>query len=357
MGGIETYKHLLDTLVYEFDESTIRVYDHESEFDNYSKPVGIVNISETPFFVIELEMSDDEFKYKEYTSKMLRVYPLNPSESVYIKAERYFSVLSMTPLKYIKVDLTEDPKEIILSNTITKTIPHNDEFESFLYDTIESSIKTLLGGLTVSSIIELKCLEKRDMNLIKLKYDDPIIHSITEIHDSVITEGNLFFTCKLFRGLYSPDVCYWILNECFKHTFTESIYEGFGETLSITNMPHIFDFVLYSSNLWITYFKRAYNILEYDLKLNVSEIFVANNKEKYTIIKDPISNKKKFICKILLNDNRDFEGGGTIINGNLNSLTQGEMLIYNTNHEIGYEEIRAGISYYMVFFLEIDFNI
>ncbi len=153
------------------------------------------------------------------------------------------------------------------------------------------------------------------------------------------------------------DVCYWILNECFKHKFTDSVYEGFGQTLSITNMPHILDFVLYSSNLWMTYFQKTYQILDYDLKLNLSEIFIASNKEKYTVMKDPISNRKKFICKILLNDTRDFVGGSTILNGTINPLNQGEMIIYNTNHTISYEEITFGVAYYMVFFLEIDFNI
>lgn len=357
MCEIEQYKPFLDKLVYEFEKNTFRVLDHESDFDNHSNPIGIINASETILFVVELELSDDEFKYKEYTSKNLRVYPLKQFETVYIKAERYFSILSTDLLKYIKVDLTEDPKETVLSNKITKTISSEEVFESFLYDTIRSPIKALFHGLTGAYTIELISGEKKDTSLLKMKYDDPILTSINEIHEGSITEKNLFFNSKLIRGLYSTDVCYWILNECFKHTFTDSIYEGFGKTLNITNMPHIFDFVMYSSNLWITYFKKAYCILDYDLKINLSEIFIANNEKRYTIIKDPIQNRNKFICKILLNDVKDFIGGSTILNSTINPLNQGEMLIYNTNHTISYEDITFGAAYYMVFFLEIDFNI
>lgn len=353
----------------EFNQDTItfKIITNELEFDNNEKKsIVIFNHSSDKLCVLISELSDDDFKYKELeNTKILQVCILKENEYVYICKEKYFSVLSLNEhlSEFIQITLDDDNKNDYeqLFNTnefvlMDKQINCIEDYELILYDTLSSNIKDLCKDLDYGKYkINLLLDNPYDNDLLKMKYSEPLIQSIMELKRGEISETNMFFNNKLIQKLYAVDVCYWILNECFKHNFVESIYEGFGKVLNINQMPHILDYVLYSSDLWVTYFKKLFNITEYDLKINISEIFIANNSEKYNIIKNPLDKKNFFVCKILLNDKIDFKGGNTNINGNSIEIKQCDMLIYNINQMIKYEDITHGMAYYMVFILDIDF--
>ena len=334
---------------------------NETDFDSCETNNFIYNRSDHSLYVLESELTTDQFMYKDLESNVMNLFILQTNEKTMIKKERFFSVLSIEDdINYEMIKTEENESEMTEMTEMTEmkyTIENNEEYESFLYDTQNSSIKNMFKHLNTGNYkITIEKFNKYDMGVLRMKYNDKMIDSIIEINkEKKINENNMFYNNKLIKSIYAIDVCYWIINEALKHTFGDSIYKGFGNTLNITNIPHVMNYVLYSSNLWIIYFKKLYGIDETSLNLNIRDIFIASNSEKYNIIKNDTNKKNGFICKVLLNDTVDFKGGNMSINKNTIELKQGEMLIYNMSHDIVYEDITFGMAYYMCFILEIDF--
>jgi len=323
--------------------------------------------------VIQSEVDEESYKYKDIQDKnKLSIYIPNNSTFVSINGSNYYTVFSQNQkCYYLKINIWESSKENSLLTDIEhienepestieveKNIDRNEVFEDIIYNTTECTtlIQSLIDNseITTNTIINIQFIvgHNYDVNKLENEYGD-ITFDLLDIIKGDLKETNRFYNNKFVQKMYSLDVCYWIINECIKSNLWKlSEYNNYDYIINAENISHIFNFIIFSSRIWMNYFKSLYNIPD-NMKINISEIFVAKNIQKSHYGYSTEGEKQHFECIIRLNDIVDTNGGSIIVNENMFTLQQGDMFIYNYLHKRQDEIIVSGEVFYVVFIVHL----
>jgi hypothetical protein len=286
---------------------------------------------------------------------------------------------------YLKINVLEDtttsPGEPVIEPLSAMTINYDDTnlmkysyyvtnceiHDVILYNTNDedslSGIHTILKKTNPEFIKnKMICLNfysntNTNFNFLLTQYGD-VINDFLEISNNrTITEKNRFYEKKILPGIISIDVCHWIINESERNdNWVDSSYQNYEYHIKAENIPHVFNFLIFVSNYWLTYFKEIYNIPE-KMKINIEDMFVAKNtNNSYKKKAESIENKKNnyFICNIQINDAANFQGGEIYFDNSEEKLklNQGDMLIFNSSKTHNYNELETGTSYNLVLIIE-----
>ena len=302
-----------------------------------------------------------------------KITPLKNSIST---ADEFSSKLPVT-------DLYEAPRRGADSNFHWYKITHNEKnvlkckhhitnseiHENIIYNTNDettiSTIYTILKNF-FTELHQVKnkiiCLTlssnaKTNLNFLLSQYGD-IINDLMELSNNrTITEKNRFHQNKNIPRILSIDVCHWIINEIEKNdNWVESPYKNYEYNIKAENIPHVFNFLIFVSNYWLTYFKDLYNVPE-KMKINIEDMFVAKNtSNSYKKKSENIENVKNnyFICNIQINDITRFTGGEIYFDNSEEKMkiNQGDLLIFNSSKTPKYNELEDGVSYNLVLVIE-----
>jgi hypothetical protein len=329
--------------------------------------------------IIQTEISQDSYKYKEIPNEN-NLYIFIPQKNTYVSLHpsKYYGILASNDIcKYLKITLWESELEIPIERQIgfknkyeiikpnefnlEKKLIKNDIFENILYDISNEDSQKLLYNiidetkLTNNSILKIlfSVNNNYDLNYMENHYGD-IANDIINILTGELPENNRFYTDKIIRKIYSLDVCYWIINECEKKKWSNSDNKNYYEIIEAETIPHIFNFLIYSSNLWMLHLKKIFNIYNKNIKINISDIFISRNLQ-YPITKNIKNENSHLVCIVKINDTLDHNGGEIIVNNNKYNLMQGDMLIYHSLKNRQDVNIINGVIYYLVFYIEIGF--
>ena len=229
-------------------------------------------------------------------------------------------------------------------------------------DTINKIYNILYGHATnlkqyTMFNLNFKINNNLDYSTLFNKYGIIIDDILQPSNTNTIDEKNRFNRNKIFKNVFSIDVCYWIINESeIYNKWIISNYYNYELSIKVECLPHVLNYVLFSSYFWILHFKEVYNIPD-NIKIAIRDVFVSKNKEKF-IYKDNTIEKNLLVCNVQLNDKIDYIGGEIIIENTKNSesnyLNQGDMIIYHSIKERKDEIILKGEIYSLVFIIEFD---
>ena len=246
--------------------------------------------------------------------------------------------------------------ENIINNNINEELLYNtneDDTIDKIYDIFSKKITSLKQYTMIN--LNFKINNNLDYYTLFNKYGK-IVDDILQLSNSnIIDKNNFFYRNKIIKQIFSKDICYWIINESeIYNKWYSSNYYNYELNIKLECLPHVLNFVLFSSNFWLLHFKYVYDIPD-NVKIVFREIFVAKNREKF-IFKENTMDKNYFICNVQLNENVDYQGGEIIIeDSELNGgclLEQGSMIIYHSSKERNDKIISKGEIYMLVFILE-----
>lgn len=347
---LETYKYK------EFKtENKICVYNPSEGcqivFDG-SKYYGAVNVHDTPsdsFLKINL------FKIKrDKLIDYMRTAKIDVSEVTHDNVNGF----EITD-NYINANIQKKTTENIINIT---ECSYNNEFENILYNSNElpaiQQIQRILSNITETmNIVCVNYATKEGVNYVKLlsehgEHMKDIISIIDK--NSTLCENNIYYKPKIIQNILTPDICHWILNECFKHVnWKQSTRKNYEYYAILEQFPHILNFILFISNFWLFSIRNMLSIPN-KLNLNINEIFLA----KYTTnkqINDYNSDGGFLIINIQLNDPDEFSGGEiAFYNENENlQLKKYDCIIYNGKKQRTPGNVSNGEKYMLVLMIEI----
>jgi hypothetical protein len=344
--------------------------------------------------VIFTNISEENYKYKEIenSNTFSTIIPKKMTH-VYFDSSKYYGFFNVNnennnllekPFSYIKINVWND----LLSNlsstdenkifrpfykgnyiSISRNQRNSELAEEIIYNTnksytifkvleiLKSKMPDKLVDDNVIQII-LNYSNEYNYNYLINEYGK-IVDDIMQIkNDKSLEENNIFSRNKIVQNILPKEICYWIINEaeiCDK--WGDCNYKNYELSIKADCIPHILNFLVYSSNFWLEHFKSIYNIPK-NMNVNINDIFISKNSKKsnYKNEDSNIENDGYFICNIQLNDKIDFIGGECYFDNlieNKFNLNQGDMLIYNSLKNIKYEDIIDGESYCLTFILEI----
>jgi hypothetical protein len=163
---------------------------------------------------------------------------------------------------------------------------------------------------------------------------------------------------RLFiKNFYNEDVCSWILNETIEYSKTHgwktNRHDSYPTTdIEISNIPHVFKFILNSFYTRINKLIKNYYNLNYDL--HIFDGFIV----KYEYNKQNFLDKHKdgsiITFSLLLNSNKSFLGGGIkFIKDNIEIHSNiGDIIIHPGSDEHCALPIRNGDRFVLVCFLK-----
>ena len=155
----------------------------------------------------------------------------------------------------------------------------------------------------------------------------------------------------------SPDVTYWILNECFKYShWKQSKYKNYEYQVNLETFPHILNYILFIGNFWLLEIRKLYGIPN-KLNLNIKEVFIS----KYThnkIIKQKSSDGSFLIMNIQLNDKVEYTNGDINFENSMNEeeqihLNKSDCIIYNGKKMRTPGNVSYGEKYVLVIIIEL----
>jgi len=253
-------------------------------------------------------------------------------------------------IRYNKYVINNEIHENIIYNT------NEDYTISSVYDILKEKYSQLIRNVVI--YLNLSSNINVNYNYLLNKYGI-IVNDILELSsDKNITENNRFYKNKIFQNLISIDVCHWIINETEKNgNWIESSYNNYEYSIKAEEISHVFNYLIFSSNMWIQFLKTKYNVPQ-DMKINIQDIFVAKNTQNsYKKLTKTMIEKNYFVCNVQINDISHVQGGDIYFDKNTEDklkLNQGDMLIYNSCRVHDYDEIEVGTSYNLVLIINFE---
>lgn len=247
------------------------------------------------------------------------------------------------------------------NNVLNNEIVDKDLFESILYENYEyinnKDLIQILNSDKNANILIINNFQRKYADYISIfkKYGDIAeeLFPFCNNNNSYLNKNNRFNNNKIFKNFLSHDVCYWIINECEKYNKwsinKNRIFNG--NYLCVECLPHVFNFILFSSNFLLIQVGKIYNIEKYNIELVIKEIFVTKyTKNSYSNRKENISNS--FLClNVQLNSNIDFEGGEIQIDDRI-ILNQGDLLIHNAKALRSNGGVKNGEKYMLTYLID-----
>lgn len=187
-----------------------------------------------------------------------------------------------------------------------------------------------------------------------------LINDIYEIVNENVTEINRFSKWYVSEKIYSIDICEWIINESENYAkknggWTKNRHLNYPTTdIPIENISNIFNFVLCSLQFIFPKIKTLYDLPE-KIIFNVVDIFIVKYDASKQNHLEYHADGSHLSFNILLNNENDFEGGGTKFENNdeIIKLTQGDMLAHCSKKKHCGIEITKGKRYILVFFINL----
>lgn len=202
-------------------------------------------------------------------------------------------------------------------------------------------------------------VKKKEMEL-KNKYGD-IMDDYKAILDTTIDlKYNRFLQRFTYQKIYTPDICNYIVNECEKYAtnnggWTTTRHVNYPTTdLPVDKIPSIFGLILETFKTKTVLIRSSYGLHD-DMVLDIKDLFVV----KYSVDSQKSLEMHcdgSFISfSILLNNENEFEGGGTYFDDGLTSkLGQGDMLLHSSQIKHSGLPITKGKRYLLVGFVNIE---
>lgn len=134
---------------------------------------------------------------------------------------------------------------------------------------------------------------------------------------------NIFLRRVVYDGIYSKNVCNWMIMECEEYA-RKNNYWNANSHISIDKISSIFNFCLFSFNDIFNKIIKSYCLTD-SAKLNILDIFIAkngadlNNDKSIITINIPLNN-----CEDGTNDGIQFNDGITTF------LKQGDLIVYSS---------------------------
>ena len=416
LNELQKSKYLLNTNYSEYDTLEKYIYDvvsfqlsnknYDINISNYYIEFGIYNendifeyeddkpiLSIISFFnkskcMFFTEIDIESYKYKDYSNENI-IKIIIPEEFTYIiyNSSNYHNFLNINnkndflPLYlnirvFDKVNYTEkslnyyegtmkNTNDHFLSNIVDKSFDttiydSNNLFCYLLYNetTNTNEIQTIIDNSNDTSIINMKILDKKQLNLEYLinKYGE-IAEDIYPFYNKSIemTNKNRFNNNKIIQNALPIEVCYWIINECEKQNiWTKSNYINYDNYLNIEKVPSVLNFVLFIYNTWIEHINQIYKL---NIPVNITDIFISKcSNENYLNINDNKINDNFLTIEVQLNNTVDFEGGYIYFDTDEEErilLKQGDMIVYNGRKIRNKDNTLKGDKYIMVIFVEL----
>jgi hypothetical protein len=248
------------------------------------------------------------------------------------------------------------------NNVLNMEIVNTDLFESILYENYEytknKDFIEILNCDKNANILIINNFQRKYADYVSIykKYGDIAeeLFPFCNNQCSHLNKKNRFHNNKILTKFLSHDVCYWIINECEKYDKwtinKKKIFNGYY--LCLECLPHVFNFILFSSHFLLIQIGKIYDIENYNIEFIIKDIFIT----KYT--KNSYSNKKEnisdsFLClNVQLNSNFDFEGGEIHIENDKMVLNQGDMLIHTGKTLRSNGGVKNGEKYMLTYLLD-----
>jgi hypothetical protein len=355
-----------------------------SDYDKKNKNCPVLTIltffSDEPNYIVSTNVDHEMYKYKEILDdNLLAIITPKKHTQIVFNSSNYFGIYgnSNTAPLYLKLNLW---KNTLPDNCIPYISQINDDnvdqiVFSEIYDkhVEEYSGKNLVDSIlyhdNCSSIFE-NIITKTDKNMI-------ILHSVSKSHIDfieikntygdlsedifcfrtkdviAIPDTNRFYKNKIMKNMLSTDVCYWIINETEKlHDWTNNLYYNYDKCLILDKLPHVLNFILFVSQFWLIDIRKMYGVQEYNINLNIRDIFVAKYSKISQYVLDHLDNTF-FTLKIQLNNTLDFRGGEYLINGENIRLEQGDALLHSGKKVCNHTNLNEGDKYVLIMFIDI----
>ena len=312
----------------------------------------------------KLNDNDNNFERPMLAINLWNKKPLNSEyfenssekEKIFGKEDKIVTIEKNNLIKEIELEkniLNFDFYEKMLYDTKNFTIPKEiyelikneiDNFDNFII-----SFKNNTTTDTTTDNQSIICKLNQDINNISI-FD-------TDIY-------NRFIQRFTYKNIFSKNICDWIIFESEEYAknndgWTTRRHENYPTTdIQIENIKSIFNFVLYSFNDIFTKIKKSYSLND-TILFNITDLFIVKYNEKTQNKLDLHQDGSFLSINILLNDTKDFEGGGTYFNDGLTVfLEQGDLVVHSGRVKHSGLPVTKGSRYILVAFinLKIDDN-
>jgi hypothetical protein len=165
----------------------------------------------------------------------------------------------------------------------------------------------------------------------------------------------------IFNKALTKDICQWIIFESETYAnnnsgWMSSRHELYATTdLPLENINNVYKFVIKSffNNTIRRKFIDSYCMNENSV-FDVIDAFIVKYETGLQVSLDMHKDVSSCSACLLLNENKEFEGGGTFYEDNITvKLDMGDMVIHTKNHRHSGLQITKGLRYLLVFFINV----
>lgn len=250
-----------------------------------------------------------------------------------------------------------------------------DFYEILLYNT--SFIKNIFPNIIIEYITEkikeeqfafkiINPIKSKEINLIEEKTSleniDNAKNKIYQLEN--LEKNNLVFNRFLqrftFENIYSQCVCNWIINESELYASQNGGWSSLRHReypttdIPIQKIQTIYNFIISTFENIFNKISKAYCLPD-DTNYNIIDMFIVKYHHEYQNELELHHDGSFLSLNILLNDKKEFEGGGTFFfDGIISYLNQGEMIVHSGKIKHAGLPITKGIRYILVVFISID---
>jgi hypothetical protein len=198
---------------------------------------------------------------------------------------------------------------------------------------------------------------KKNVNIKKsiIQYGESSTDLLEAILEPKLSITNRFYKNKIIRNMLPTDVCFWILNECFKihpDKWLKPIYANYEYSVNLELFPHILNYILFMMNFWLQEIRKLYGIPS-NLNLNVKELFIAKYSTRHILTKFT-KDEGFIIMNVQLNSESDYVDG-QIVFQNDNAplrLCHSDCVLYNGKRPRTPGNISSGEKYVLVIIID-----
>ena len=170
-----------------------------------------------------------------------------------------------------------------------------------------------------------------------------------------LSKTNRFYKNKIIRNMLSMDVCYWILNDCFKlqqDKWVKSMYKNYEYSVQLELFPHILNYILFMMNFWLQEIRKLYGIPS-NLNMNVKELFIAKYSTRH-ILTEFTQDEGFFMINIQLNSESDYANGKIVFQGDEEpiQLCQTDCVVYSGKRSRTPGNVSSGEKYVLSIIIE-----
>ena len=278
--------------------------------------------------------------------------------SEYYSSTRYILDNKIEP-GFIEIVESHESQEIFVENKLTYSF-----FKKLLYDDIFTinDFENITGIYSYYKIIDIQNnIKIKNMKKIEVFKKD--LENIIESIDCPrkLNPFNRFIQRYTYPSIYSKDVCQWFIHESEAYAsknggWCEYRHKSYPTVdLPIKDISTIFHYFVFSLQSILSTVKKAYDIPD-GYYMNIIDAFIIKYKSNQQNELEFHTDGSIVSFNILLNNENDFEGGGTYFSDNLQVAShQGDLMIHCGKIKHAGGKITKGTRYLLVCFVDIIF--